>query len=242
MNECAWCRSWIHRRRVDARFCSRKCRQAAWRLRRYASSLEQRRESAGTGPGGFPSSGPGRQLIFAYADPPYPGKARRYYHQEEVNHPALVQSLVDGYDGWALSTSAMALRDILPLCPPQVRVCAWVKPGGAPPRTYGLHNVWEPIIVLQGRRLRPGRRDALYRHPARLGGDLPGRKPLAFCAWLFAALGMLPGDELVDLFPGTGIVTAAWAETARGRVAQDLDDASRVAVGDAFPELEATTS
>jgi hypothetical protein len=38
-----------------------------------------------------------------------------------------------------------------------------------------------------------------------------GRKPLAFCAWLFDLLGMRPGDELEDLFPGTGIVSKAWA-------------------------------
>jgi hypothetical protein len=29
---------------------------------------------------------------------------------------------------------------------------------------------------------------------------------------LFDALGMMPGDELDDLFPGTGIVSRAWAE------------------------------
>ena len=37
-----------------------------------------------------------------------------------------------------------------------------------------------------------------------------GRKPIAFASFLFRALGMLPGDELVDLFPGTGIITRAW--------------------------------
>jgi hypothetical protein len=52
-----------------------------------------------------------------------------------------------------------------------------------------------------------------------------GRKPLAFCAFLFEQLGMLPGDELADLFPGTGIVSRAWAELSR-------DDASARAVGD----------
>jgi len=32
----------------------------------------------------------------------------------------------------------------------------------------------------------------------------------AFCAWLFDCLGMVPGDSLEDLFPGTGIVARAW--------------------------------
>ncbi|MBV8979277.1 MAG: hypothetical protein JO086_00075 [Acidimicrobiia bacterium] len=189
-------------------------------------------------------------MRFAYADPPYPGLSAKYYRHEdsyagEVDHAALVASLVDGrYDGWALSTSARALRDVLPMCPPGARVCAWVKPGGAPPATYGLHNVWEPVIVVPGRWRRPGKRDALVAHPARGGGSLPGRKPLAFCAFLFDALGMLPGDELEDLFPGTGIVGRAWAELSSvaardasppgtGDVVEDLgDDASLAAADD----------
>jgi len=165
------------------------------------------------------SPGPGNATSkrLAYADPPYPGLARKFYGKEttyagEVDHAELIRRL-SSYDGWALSTSARALRDILPLCPPEARVCAWIKPGGAPPKTFGLHNVWEPVIVLQARRLRPGRRDALYIHPARLGGSkLIGRKPLQFCAWLFEALGADPGDSFDDLFPGSGIVSSAWRE------------------------------
>lgn len=33
-------------------------------------------------------------------------------------------------------------------------------------------------------------------------GALVGMKPPQFSAWMFARLGALPGDELVDLFPG----------------------------------------
>ncbi len=171
-------------------------------------------------------------LVFAYADPPYPGRARKYYGKEasyggEVDHRELIASLTAaGYAGWALSTAADALRAVLPLCPPEARVCAWVKPIGAAPRTYGLHNTWEPLIVVPGRRLRPGRRDWLSAQPARGGGALPGRKPIAFCAWLFDSLGMLPGDELVDLFPGTGVVGRAWAEASGYASARARDDAS----------------
>jgi hypothetical protein len=156
-------------------------------------------------------------LRFAYADPPYPGTARKYYQREasyggEVDHRALLASLKYSYDGWALSTSAKALRWILPLCPDDVHVCPWVKPKGTPTATFGLHTSWEAVIVRPGRLLRPGVRDWLMAHAARGGGSLPGRKPLAFCAWLFAALGMQAGDRLADLFPGTGIVTRAWLE------------------------------
>jgi hypothetical protein len=35
-------------------------------------------------------------------------------------------------------------------------------------------------------------------------------KPQAYCWWLFDALGAKPGDELVDVFPGSGAVARAW--------------------------------
>jgi hypothetical protein len=176
-------------------------------------------------------------MRFAYADPPYPGTAARYYRDQpnyggEVDHAELVASLrTSRYEGWALSTSAAALREVLPLCPKGARVCAWVKPIGVSGLTRGLHNTWEPLIVVGGRRLRPGFRDWLAAMPARGGGDLPGRKPIAFCAFLFQALGMLPGDDLEDLFPGTGIVSRAWAEVSHGSSSDtspvdDDDDAS----------------
>lgn len=161
-----------------------------------------------------------RPLRMAYADPPYPGLARRYYGGEatfagEVDHVALLEQL-SNYDGWALSTGEFALRDLLPLCPPGVRVCPWVKPVHPSPRTYGLHGAWEALVVVPGRRLRPGTRNWLHAAPARLGGSrLAGRKPIAFVAWLFDVLGLLPGDELVDLFPGSGVVSAAWREVGR---------------------------
>ena len=210
---CAWCRTPLPAEsRRDAVFCGRKCRQSAWRLRHHLSPVDDRRLPA-------PKEG---ALRFAYADPPYPGTAKLYYgdrpeYAGEVDHAELIAALTEPgkYDGWGLSTSARALRDILPLCPREARVCSWVKPHSVPPRTYGLHNVWEAVIIVQGRRLRPGRPDALVRHAARRGGDLPGRKPIAFCAWLFDALGMLPGDTIEDLFPGTGIVSAAWKEASR---------------------------
>ncbi len=198
---CGWCRRDLEttRRSSRRRFCSRKCRQAAFRLRKRSELLEATDQP----------------LVFAYADPPYPGFARKYYGQSEVDHPALIASLVDGYDGWALSTSARALRELLPLCPEQARVCAWVKPIGVSSKTLGLHNTWEPLIVVVGRRLQPGFRDWLSAQPARRGGTLPGRKPVACCAWRFRCRGMRPGDERHDLFPGTGIVARAWAELGR---------------------------
>lgn len=228
---CAWCASSsVDGRR--ARYCSRRCRQAAFRLRRRGDPAA----TVGAPPG----------LVFCYADPPYPGLAQKRYGREpdfagEVDHVSLVASLVDGgYAGWALSTSAKALRDVLPLCPPTVRICPWVKPIGVPASGYGPHNRWEAVLVVGGRRRQPAVRDWLRAQPARGWGTLMGRKPVAFCAWLFDLLGMVPGDQLVDLFPGSGAVTRAWRELSSrarddGVASRSADDAGALSLGTSSP-------
>lgn len=194
---CGWCREPLTTAR--GRFCSRKHRQAAFRVRKRRT-IEVRH---------------GRSMRVAYADPPYPGQARKRYGRKEVNHPRLIKRLAS-YDGWALSTSARALRKLLPLCPPDVRVASWTKLQHGSPRTRGIHNVWEAVIVRPARNLQPGTPDALVAASARGGGeDLIGRKPIAFAAWLFGLLGMVAGDQFEDLFPGTGAVTRAWLELTR---------------------------
>ena len=204
-DECRWCKARLNpAHRSDRVFCSRRCRQAAWRTRRLL--LVETRNA--------------KPMRMAYADPPYPGCAWMYRDQPsyagEVDHAALVRSLEARYDGFALSTSARSLRDVLPLFTRDVRVTAWVKPIGAATTTNGLHNCWEPLIVAPGRELRPGKRDFLIAQPARAGGsDLIGRKPQAFAAWLFGLLGLLPGDQFDDLFPGSGMIGRCWAEVCR---------------------------
>jgi hypothetical protein len=203
---CAWCGDPIpaaspfgRSKRIDTAFCKAVCRKTAWRL-------AQRGIARGVNI---------RPMRVGYADPPYPGCAWRYYRSTEVDHAELVALLVRDFpDGWALSTSAKSLRDVLPLCPATARVCAWAKPHPAHVQSMGLHNTWEPLIVVGGRALRPGVRDVLSALPARGGGELPGRKPIAFVAWLFSCLGVLPGDELEDLFPGTGVVGRAFRAIA----------------------------
>lgn len=199
---CRWCGREL--RGHQTLWCSKPCRQTAWRARKL-SLLEAA----------------DRSLRVAYADPPYPGTARKYYQDRpeyagEVDHAKLV-SLLQPYDGWALSTSAKALRKVLALIPSSVpvRIAPWVKPIGCSSRTRGPDNRWEPVLYVPARLVRPGVRDWLCTHPARGGGTLPGRKPLSFCRWLFALLGMRRGDQLFDLFPGSRIVSRAWAEISR---------------------------
>ncbi|ROS57191.1 hypothetical protein EDF21_0846 [Frigoribacterium sp. PhB118] len=138
---CDWCHGPIpEASRRDAVTCSKRCRQARHRF------------NADVGLG--VARGHGRRLKLAYADPPYPGLSRRYYgtHPDfdgEVDHAALVASLLP-YDGWALSTSSSALQFVLSLCPPDVRVAAWVK-GERPTVARGPLNSWEPVIFRGGR-------------------------------------------------------------------------------------------
>jgi hypothetical protein len=218
---CRWCSGPVRASRVDARYCSKACRQAGHRasVRRASTAAD-------------------RPLRLAYADPPYPGLARRYYaghpdYAGEVDHRSLLERL-GGFDGWALSTSARALPAVLALAVDvglRPRVAAWVR-GPRPHQTARLLSSWEPVIYVPGRSgsvaSGSGEQvlDSLVGVTSRPRPTLPtsivGMKPPAFCSWLFALLGAALGDELEDLFPGSGIVGRSW-ELYQGR------DPSRVA-------------
>jgi len=177
-----------------------------------------------------------------YADPPYPGLAHRYYRDHpdyagEVDHAELIASLSAAYDGWALSTSREALRDLLPLCPPNHGLGVWLKANGPDPRTRGVDHQWEPVIYVPARERKGAMvRDWLYAKPARGGGDLMGRKPIAFCMWLFQLLGAAPVDDLDDLFPGTGVVQSSWRQFQAAASERCRGDASPPAPRDGSEE------
>lgn len=153
--------------------------------------------------------GQGSGLRLAYADPPYPGRAHLYVdhpdYNGEVDHVALVERL-KGYDGWALSTSAESLHWLLPLAP-EARVLAWVK--------HTVTVSWEPVLVVPARKP-TGVRDWIqvepdsYQWRQKPDSYVIGQKPEPFCTWLFCWLGAHPGDQLDDLFPGSGNVAHAW--------------------------------
>jgi hypothetical protein len=151
----------------------------------------------------------------AYADPPYIGQAKKHYSHDprcaEVDHAELIERL-GGYDAWALSLSSPTLRIILPMCPEDVRVMAWVKPFAAFKPNVNPAYAWEPVIVRGGRKRT--RDEATVRDwvsaNITLKRGLAGAKPESFCFWLFDVLGMQAGDEFDDIFPGTGGVSRAW--------------------------------
>jgi hypothetical protein len=158
---------------------------------------------------------------FAYADPPYPGQSKHWYENHpdyagEVDHAELIGRLCREYpDGWALSTSAAALRDVLILCPPDVHVAVWHVTNAEPPggRKGQWHLCWEPVIVRGGRK--QGEmpiRNLLTCSSSQgfLGATITGQKPAAFCRWVFGLLAARHGDEIDDLFPGSGAVGREW--------------------------------
>ncbi len=159
-------------------------------------------------------------LRFAYADPPYFGLAAKFYghlHTEAADydkletHAALIARLCDEYDGWAMSLHTPTLRDILPLCPPDVRVMAWVKPFASFKPGVGVAYAWEPIIV------RGGRRRTREQHTVRdwhacnitLRRGFAGAKPEGVIRWLLEVWNAQKTDTIDDLFPGSGAVSCA---------------------------------
>ncbi len=162
------------------------------------------------------AEGVGGVLRFAYADPPYIGQAKKHYSHDpncaEVDHAELIARL-NTYDGWALSLSSPTLKQILALCPDDVRVGAWVKPFCAFKVNVNPAYAWEPVIFRGGRKL--GRDVDTVRdwcsEVITLKRGLSGAKPERVCHWLFEFLGMERGDVFDDIFPGSGAVTRAWA-------------------------------
>lgn len=152
-----------------------------------------------------------------------------------TTHKLLVERLVDGFpDGWAMSLSSTSLQRILPLCPTDVRVSAWCKTFSAFKKGVRPAYAWEPVIWRGGRNPAFGHphapppkggkqntpkdfhetwnQDGGLLAPITLRKGLTGAKPSDFCGWVLDLLNVQPGDEVIDLYPGTGIMGEVAAE------------------------------
>ncbi|MGZ0147634.1 hypothetical protein ACXJJ3_11240 [Kribbella sp. WER1] len=156
-------------------------------------------------------------MRFAYADPPYLGCCQLYGHyhpdgrcwDDLDTHRALIERLCDDYpDGWAMSLTSTSLRALLPLVPADHRVAAWTKPFAAFKRNVRIAYTWEPIIWRGGRLSSkhgaPVGRDHIA-EPITMRKGFTGAKPEKVCRHVMDLLGWKPGDQLDDLYPGTGV-------------------------------------
>lgn len=163
-------------------------------------------------------------MRFAYADPPYIGQAKRHYSHDplcaEVDHAELVARLLREFpDGWALSASSPSMAQLYPLMPKGTRVGIWCKSFCAFKRNVRPAYAWEPVFFYGGRNPMNGHRATIPERngkqttpkdfivePITLKKGLVGAKPEKVCQWILDLLNFREGDELVDLYPGTGVM------------------------------------
>lgn len=170
-------------------------------------------------------------MRFAYADPPYLGCAKKLYGDATYDnveaHGRLIQRLVNQYpDGWALSCASTNLHTLLPLCPPDVRVAAWVKPFAVFKPNVNPAYAWEPV-VFRGGRTKRSRKVATVRdwhsENITLRRGMPGAKPPGFAAWIVDLLGadVTRGDTIADLFFGSGAMLGVWRSVSSPKEKSD---------------------
>lgn len=173
-------------------------------------------------------------LSMAIADPPYLGRASRWYgvggrgsgggtHRAD-EHPAaaewdnparhveLVRSLRSTYGAWAIA----AAPDSLPLYLaeiPDARVLIWYKRNGVPSGAR-VRGCWEPVLICTPRRAYgTGRATNDVLDAPAPSGSFAGSKPAAWTRWVADALGFDPDrDTITDLFAGSGRVAAELAQ------------------------------
>ncbi|MGC5078483.1 hypothetical protein [Agrococcus sp. DT81.2] len=156
-------------------------------------------------------------MRLAYADPPYYGHGNLYNdtaaaatrEYDDIEAWERLFTTLDGYDGWALSMTSGNLHDILPLAPRNARIASWVKPFAAFKRNVRIAYTWEPVLFVPGRDRStegaPVGRDHLAESITMRKG-LTGAKPERFCGWVLDLMGWTAGDDVDDLFPGTGVM------------------------------------
>ncbi|WP_157001414.1 hypothetical protein [Agromyces laixinhei] len=173
-------------------------------------------------------------MRLAIADPPYLGRANRWYgdgrgssggRHVADHHPAardwdvaethrdLVRRLIDEYDGWAIAAAPDSLPVYLGACVGIApRVMIWHR-RNAPPSGSRIGSMWEPVILsIPGGRSANGTglhvSDVLDESAPRR--NFAGSKPSAWTRWVLDALGYRPDeDEVHDIFAGSGAVAAA---------------------------------
>jgi len=174
---------------------------------------------------------------FVIADPPYLGRAHRWYgiggrakgrgkgradeHPEAYlwdkpeTHMALADDLMKNYDGFAIACSSHSLSTYLSVIETEsengIRIMSWIKPASLPSGSR-ITQSWEPVIIKvpkdrKGRGKGKQMVDYLVKAAPRDG--FTGSKPEAWTHWVLDAMGVQQGDEVIDMFNGSGMVNQA---------------------------------
>lgn len=182
-------------------------------------------------------------MRLAIADPPYLGRAVRWYGAggcgdghgkgQADNHPdahlwdhpethrQLARQLLEEFDGFAIALTVHSLSTYLDVIETDsrngIRVAVWHKPASV---TSGsrISNHWEPVIFKIPKERRswktgPSVSDVMRCNPPRNG--FVGAKPIEWTQWVLEVLGATEEDEIVDLFYGSGAVTQVLSDRSR---------------------------
>ena len=175
-------------------------------------------------------------MRLAIADPPYLGRADTWYGNNHnlgtgcypadkhpkahiwdnpQTHIDLARNLNDNYDGFAIACTPHSLSTYLSVLETGsstgIRVMAWIKPN-AMPGGNRLTLSWESVIIKmiadrKGRNKGKHMRD--YHIAPAPRKNFTGSKPESWTHWLLDAIGYQKGDEVIDLFKGSGSVDTA---------------------------------
>ena len=176
-------------------------------------------------------------LAYCIADPPYLGRAERWYgptgcgHGEKKGrassheqayvfdspdtHRQLVETLQNDFDGWAIAMSVHSLSTYLSIVETDsrngIRVAVWNKPSAITSGSRIVNN-WEPVLLKVPKSRRGHGKgltchDVLTCNPPRNG--FIGAKPVEWTLWVMQMLGVQDQDSVLDMFPGSGMVTKA---------------------------------
>lgn len=165
-------------------------------------------------------------MKIGYADPPYIGCAHLYKdhpdYAGEVDHPRLLERLMDEFDGWVLHAGAHNASEAIlgPMAAKYgLRKGVWVKGFAAGKKNVPTMYAWEPVYIKTARKpvvsKRIVNRDWIM-CSITLRKGLTGVKPEAVSHWAFELAACRPEDTLDDMFPGTGAVARHW-QTWQGK-------------------------
>ena len=131
---------------------------------------------------------------------------------DPAEHIALMRAMGRDYDGWAMAASGKTLAPIIGVADNLgARLAIWHVTNAIPDGAR-VRNTWEAVFykvpdtrraVGTGHRVRD---HLIAGHPM---SGFVGAKPDMWTRWVLDLLGFAAGDEVTDMFPGSGAVSRA---------------------------------